>query len=121
MTAVGWQPEVTWRKLGFLFFTDSLAYRAVIEENPQWDVVTQPPLGAQLQVSSPIASTGGLSQSTFIFGIPSGNTQDAIFPFSTVQEYETAVDRYTLYSVLYKDSINGYTLDSFAAETGIQT
>ena len=120
MSGVAWQPEVTWRKLGYLFFTDSLAYREVLEQNPQWDVVTEPPLGAQLQISDPAPTTGGLSQSTFIFGIPSGDTQDAIFPFETVPEYEAAVDRYNLYSVLFQDSLNGYSQDSYSASTGIQ-
>jgi hypothetical protein len=118
-----WQPQYTWRKLGYLSFTDSTDYRQVIEQNPQWNVWELPPEGAQLRVS-PIGNSTGvpgtLSQGSFITGQPVGDLSDAIFPFDTLGEYETALFKYTLQGVLDRETINGITFDSTQAITGVQ-
>jgi hypothetical protein len=64
MITVPFQPQFEWRRLGYLFYTDSLKYRDVLDANPQWNVMELPPLGAQIEVqptSDP--GSGGLSQS----------------------------------------------------------
>lgn len=114
------QQQFTWRKLGYLFFQDSLAYREVLEQNPQWKVTELPPIGAQLRIRGRQGTSGSLSQGSFIFGLPNGDTQDAIFPYTTEAEYFSALDRYTLQGVVKRKSINGITLDSEQAFTGIQ-
>ncbi len=120
MISLPFQQQYTWRKLGYLFFTDSLEYRAVLEENPQWKVTELPPIGAQLKLPNPSSSTGGLAQSSFVFGLPTGELSDLIFPFDTEAEYVHALSRYTASSVKNRDAVNGYTLDSEAAYTGVQ-
>jgi len=64
------QQQFTWRKLGFLYFTNSLSYREVLEENPQWKVTELPPVGAQIRLSnvSPQSTPGGITQGSFILG-----------------------------------------------------
>ena len=121
MITVPFQPQFTWRKLGYLFYTDSVEYRKVLENNPQWSVTELPPLGAQLAIQSELSATsGGLQQSTFVFGLTAGDESDVIFPYDTTAEYRTAVDRYSVYSVLFQDQLNGYSADSDAAVTGQQ-
>jgi len=121
MITVPFQPQFNWRKLGYLFYTDSLKYREVLDNNPQWTVTELPPLGAQLSIQSELSATsGGLQQSTFVFGLTAGEESDVIFPYDTVEEYKAAVDRYTVYSVLFQDQLNGYSADSDAAITGNQ-
>lgn len=121
MITVPFQPQFNWRKLGYLFYTDSLEYRKVLDSNPQWNVMELPPLGAQIEVQpTSTAGTGGLSQSSFVFGLTAGDQEDVIFPYDTNAEYTAALDRYTMYSVLFLDSINGYSADSNAAITGKQ-
>jgi hypothetical protein len=121
MITVPFQPQFNWRKLGYLFYTDSMKYRDVLDNNPQWTVTELPPLGAQLAIQSELNGTsGGLQQSTFVFGLTAGDESDVIFPYDTTQEYRTAVDRYSVYSVLFQDQLNGYSADSDSAVTGLQ-
>lgn len=118
-----WQPQYTWRKLGYLAYTDSTDYRQVLEQNPQWNVWELPPEGAQLRVSAIGNSTGvpgTLAQGSFITGLQTGDLSDAIFPYDTLEEYNTALYRYTLQGVLDRETINGITFDSTQAITGIQ-
>jgi hypothetical protein len=121
--SVPWQQQHTWRKLGYLYFTNSLEYRQVLEENPQWKVTELPPIGAQLRLS-PAANTsgtpGGLTQGSFIFGLPTGENAAEIFPYDTEASYTQALNRYTLQGVVERESINGITFDSTQAITGLQ-
>jgi hypothetical protein len=117
------QPQFTWRKLGYLAFTDSLEYRAVIEQNPQWSVWELPPIGAQLRLTSASGIGGtaaGLTQGSFITGTLTGDFSDAIFPYQTQEEYNKALYRYTLQGVIDREELNGLTFDSTQAITGIQ-
>jgi hypothetical protein len=121
MITTPFQPQFSWRKLGYLYYTDSLEYRKVLDANPQWGVTELPPLGAQIELpSSYTTGSGGLSQSSFVFGLSAGTEEELIFPYDTTPEYEEALDRYSIYSVLFKDSLNGYSADSESAITGIQ-
>jgi hypothetical protein len=120
MLSIPFQQQFTWRKLGYLFFTDSLEYRAVLKENPQWTVTELPPLGAQLRLPTPSSSAGGLDQSSFVYGLPTGTTADFIFPFDTEAEYINSLVRYSSSAVTNREALNGYTQDSDAAFTGIQ-
>lgn len=121
--SVPFQQTFTWRKLGYLYFTNSLDYRTVLEENPQWKVTELPPLGAQLRIS-PAANTsgtpGGLTQGSFIFGAPTGENRLSIFPYITKEDYSAALNRYTLQGVIDRESLNGITFDSTQAVTGQQ-
>ena len=121
--SVPWQQQHTWRKLGYLYFTNSLEYRQVLEENPQWKATELPPIGAQLRLS-PAANTsgtpGGLTQGSFIFGLPTGENAAEIFPYDTEASYTQALNRYTLQGVVERESINGITFDSTQAITGLQ-
>jgi hypothetical protein len=121
--SVPFQQQFTWRKLGYLYFTNSLDYREVLEQNPQWKVTELPPLGAQLRLSPSSNTTGtpgGLSQGSFVFGLPYGDQTDTIFPYATEAEYNEALDRYTLQGVIDRETINGITFDSSQAITGKQ-
>jgi hypothetical protein len=117
------QQQHTWRKLGYLYFTNSLDYRTVLEENPQWKVTELPPLGAQIRLSPSNGAAGTpstLTQGSFIFG---SNTQEQslrIFPYDDEEEYNAALYRYTLQGVVDRETINGITFDSTQAITGVQ-
>jgi hypothetical protein len=121
--SIPFQQELTWRKLGYLYFTDSLQYREVLTQNPQWKVTELPPIGAQLRVSQSAATAGtpgGLTQGSFIFGLPGGQNASNYFPFQTKNEYDISLNRYTLQGVLDHQSLNGITFDSIQAITGVQ-
>lgn len=121
--SVPFQQQDTWRKLGYLYYTDSLSYREVLEENPQWSVVELPPIGAQLRISSGQISSptpGGLSQGSFIFGEATGEAATNIYPYDTEEAYNSALYRYTLQGVIERETLNGITMDSTQALTGSQ-
>ena len=120
MISLPFQQQFTWRKLGYLFFTDSMEYRSVLEENPQWKVTELPPIGAQLRLPNPASNSGGLEQSSFLYGLPGGAISDVIFPFDTEGDYVEALSRYSSSAVSNREAVNGYTLDSLAAYTGVQ-
>jgi hypothetical protein len=121
--SVPFQQQFTWRKLGYLYFTNSLDYREVLEQNPQWKVTELPPIGAQLRLS-PSANTygtpGGLTQGSFVFGLPTSQDTTNIFPYDTEQSYTSALNRYTLQGVIDREELNGITYDSTQAITGQQ-
>ena len=121
--SIPFQQQFTWRKLGYLYFTNSLDYRQVLEQNPQWNVTRLPPVGAQIR-TQPTADTtgirGGLTQGSFLNGLPSGRNRDRIYPFDTTEEYNSALNRYTLKGVLQRQSLNGPSFDNAAAITGNQ-
>jgi hypothetical protein len=119
MISLPFQQQFTWRKLGYLFYTDSLQYRAVLEENPQWSVTELPPIGAQIRVPAP-QSNSGVNQSSFLFNLPQGGQADAIYPFETQADYEIALNKYTVQGVVLRQSVNGYSFDDLASITGIQ-
>lgn len=121
MATTPFQQQFTWRKLGYLAFSDSLAYRDVLEENPQWDVVTLPPIGAQISVNSGAQSSNGkLLQSAFVFGLPSSNVSDEIYPYTSEKDYFYSLNRYTVAGVTDRARLNGYTSDGYSARTGLQ-
>ena len=118
-----YQQQFTWRKLGYLFFSDSLSYREVLEQNPQWKVTELPPVGAQLRVSSSSSTAGtpgGLTQGSFIFGLSAGQESANIYPYDTERDYTTALNHYTLQGVIDREKLNGITFDSTQAITGNQ-
>ena len=120
--SVPFQQQFTFRKLGYLYYTDSLSYREVLEQNPQWKVTELPPIGAQIRIGANGKSggvPGGLTQGSFIFGLPSGQQRNAIFPFDTEEEYTKALNRYTVQGVVDRDKLNGLSLDSTASITGV--
>lgn len=115
------QQDHTWRKLGYLYFTNSTDYRSVLEENPQWKVTELPPIGAQIRLSSNGGSeNSSLTQGSFIFSGPSPTQSNVIFPFGTQEQYETALYRYNLQGVVDRESLNGISFDSTQAITGSQ-
>lgn len=121
--SVPFQPQHTFRKLGYLYFTNSLDYREVLEQNPQWKVTELPPVGAQIRLSASANTSGtpgGLSQGSFVFGLPTGQEQAELFPYDTEESYNAALDRYTLQGVIDREEINGITFDSAQAITGQQ-
>ena len=114
------QQQFTWRKLGYLFFEDSLSYREVLEQNPQWSVNELPPVGAQLRIAGNGGRAGSLTQGNFIFGLAVESQADLIYPYDTEEEYNTALYRYTLQGVVERETLNGYSIDSTQAITGQQ-
>ena len=120
MITVPFQQQFTWRKLGYLYYTNSLDYRVVLEQKPQWTVTELPPLGATLSLPSAQNTTGGLVQSSFVYGLPQNAAADEIFPFDTEDNYIASLERYTVTGVQYRVTINGLTMDSDEAIYGIQ-
>lgn len=114
------QQQFTWRKLGYLFFEDSLSYREVLEQNPQWTVTELPPVGSQLRVAGNGGRAGSLTQGNFIFGLAVESEEDRIYPYDSDVEYTAALDRYTLQGVVDREPLNGITFDSIQAITGQQ-
>jgi len=115
------QQEHTWRKLGYLYYTNSTDYRAVLEENPQWNVTELPPVGAQIRVSGTEGAQGTLTQGSFVFSGSSQTQSNQIFPFDTEEEYNTSLSRYTLQGVIDREELNGISFDSVQALTGKQS
>ena len=120
MISLPFQQQFTWRKLGYQYYNNSLEYRAVLEENPQWNVTELPPIGAQILLPNPSSSGGSLKQASLIQGAPTEGTLDAIFPYDSYEEYRKSLNKYTLQGVLFRDKINGYSYDSTPAITGVQ-
>lgn len=112
-------PGMDWGKLGFTLYSNSLSYREVLEQNPQWTVTELPPIGAVLKVSAP-TQTARLLGSPLSFGAPSALTTNAIYPFDTVDDYLSSLNQYSSASLKSVEKTNGLTMVSTPAITGIQ-
>ena len=116
---ITWNPGDTWRKLGYLYYTDSLQYRAVLEQNPQWSVMTEPPIGASLLLdvneARQLSATGNPG---FFVDTPDVNMQEMVFPFEYPEQYYAQAAKYSLYSIVNYNECNGYTMDTPEALTG---
>lgn len=112
------QQQSTWRKLGYLYFTNSTSYREVLEQNPQWKVTELPPVGAQLRITSSQANTSGTVQGNFLFGTAVNGNQLDYFPFDTEEDYILSLVKYSPSAVKNREAINGFTLDSEVTTVG---
>ena len=117
--SITWNSGDTWRKLGYYYYTNSLDYRGVIEQNPQWNVMEEPPTGVVLNLK--VESTRTLSStntSGFFANTSDAYVQQEIFPFETTEEYFDQVDKYSVYSLVNYNECNGYTQDTPEAASG---
>lgn len=119
MKTIPWQPGFTWRKLGFVSRSSSLAYRDVLALNPSWDVTIEPPVGAVIYLEG-TASSGQLE------AIPTGpnggsaQISQEVYPFDTFEDYTLALSKYSSGALMTVDRTNGFSMDSAQAVTGIQ-
>jgi hypothetical protein len=111
---------MTWRKLGFAIYSDSLAYREVLNQNPAWDVTELPAPGTVLRKSPSSASGAGASQQPSIFSQVAGQASLSYYPFTSQNEYYASLFKYTSLSLKEVDRNNGWTSDSYPVVTGIQ-
>lgn len=117
------EQSFTWRQLGYLYFQDSLDYREVLAQNPEWDVTELPPIGAQLRLTpsaDSVGTPGGLTQGSFITGLAPQQNSNDFFPYDTQIEYDKALYRYTLQGVFERQTINGLSFATNQAITGLQ-
>jgi hypothetical protein len=116
--SIPFQQQTTFRKLGYMYFTDSLSYREVLEQNPQWTVTELPPVGAQLRIRGTSDSTGGLVQGDFLFGPAANGLNIDIYPYETEESYVKALVKYSPSAVANREKINGYAMDSEVTTVG---
>lgn len=117
--SITWNPGDTWRKLGYYYYTNSLDYRAVIEQNPQWNVIEEPPDGAVLTLDVESSRTVATTNNSGFFATTNDEyIQEEIFPFDYPEQYFAQVDKYSLYSLVNYNECNGYTQDTPEAATG---
>lgn len=117
--SVTWNPGDTWRKLGYFYYTNSLDYRSVIEQNRQWSVTEEPPVGSVMLLNVNDARVrSSLNNPGFFVNTEDAGVLETIFPFDTVAEYEAQVVKYSVYSILNYNELNGYTMDTQEALTG---
>ena len=117
------EQSFTWRQLGYSYFQNSLDYREVLTQNPEWNVTQLPPIGAQLRISpsaNSVGTPGGLTQGSFITGLAPQQNSNDFFPYDTQGQYDEALHRYTLQGVFDRQTINGLGFDTNQAITGLQ-
>jgi len=114
MNTLVFQPGMTWRKLGYGLYSDSMAYREVLDQNPKWSVTELPPVGTVLS-SQTTPSLSGISQQSSVFGRPTGLSSLEYYPFESEGSYYSALSRYSRNSLAEVERLNGWTMDSSAA------
>ena len=120
MNTFVFQPGMTWRKLGFALYSDSLAYREVLNQNPAWDVTQLPAPGTVLRKSSSSVSGAGASQQPSVFSQALGQASLSYFPFTSQKEYYASLFKYSSLCLKEVDRNNGWANDSYSLVTGIQ-
>ena len=112
-------PGMDWGKLGFTLYSNSLSYREVLEQNPQWTVTELPPIGAILETTGRV-ETGRLQGTPLSFGANSTGVAEAIYPFDTVDSYLLSLNNYSAASLRSVEKVNGLTMVSTPAITGVE-
>lgn len=119
MKLIPWQPGFTWRKLGYLTGSNSLNYRQVLEDNPDWDVITEPPIGAVIRLKTP--NSLGQLQSVPPWPVTTGlQVAREVYPFPSYEEYVNSLSKYSTGALMNSDRVNGWSMDSNVAFTGVQ-
>jgi hypothetical protein len=108
-----------WKKLGYVLYGNSVDYRKVIADNPQWSLDYLPPVGTTLRFQGE-KKTGVHSSGVSPIAATSASFSPEIFPFSSEEEYLKALERYSPDALLSVEETNGWTLDSVQALTGLQ-
>ncbi len=123
MARLIFQPGSTWRKLGYALYSDSSAYREILDQNPQWTVIENPPIGTALRNKpNTMGSVGGglaLSQQSPIVPRPSGDDTSIYYPFETKDDYFESLNKYTANALKKVEQLNGWSANSVASDTGI--
>ena len=120
MASLSFQSGSTWRKLGYAIHSNSLSYREVLEDNPQWDVMKHPPIGTRLRSSMSSRASAGLSQQSSVIGIGSNSDSLVYYPFDNRQDYSLSLVKYTSSSLNDVEKINGWSQNSIVADSGYQ-
>ena len=115
---VTWSPGDTWRKVSYLTYSNSLDYRYVIQQNPEWNVTITPPIGTVIRLNTNGNAPGTINTVDPFWVQSSEGVDQAYFPFDTPSEYESRVAQYSFYSLVNSQSLNGYTSDSEKAIVG---
>lgn len=106
-------PGLTWRKAGFYLFSDSLAYREVIDANPGWDISGQPAPGTMMNNPGTGGRRGGLNQ---IPGqVPtrrSNQDPKSYYPYSSWDEFADSLTRYPPSALKDVEKYNGWSSTS---------
>ena len=118
-TTVTWGPGDTWRKVSYLTYSNSLDYRYVLEQNPEWSVTISPPVGTVIRLSTDNSSAGTLNPVSPFWEQGNIVEDEFYFPFDSASQYEDRVAQYSFYSLVNNDKLNGYTADSEKAIVGV--
>ena len=117
--SITWNPGDTWRKLGYFYYTNSLDFRSVIEQNPQWSVTEEPPVGTVLSLNvNDARMRAAENNSGFFVDTENAGVLETIFPFTSKAAYDAQASKYNLYSLINYNELNGYTMDTTEALTG---
>lgn len=115
---------LTWRKSGYAFFSDSLAYKEILDANPVWDITISPTPGTLLYKpdSASFSSGGTLSQgsmATDLFSYVEEN-ENSYYPYESSESFENSLLRYNMVSLTNVERYNGWSLTSTPVISGIQ-
>lgn len=115
MNTFVFQSNYTWRKTGFVFLSDSLAYRETLNNNPGWDITATPPPGSSLIQPNRI----GLGV-TDTAAVGAGSNVDPLsyYPFDSREEFILSLARYNPSTLLNVDRYNGWSADSTNSLSG---
>lgn len=112
------QPGMTWRKVGYALYSNSLSYREVLEANPAWNVTQVPPPGTVLRGSTGSNASYGASQLPSIYSVQNSAGLGDYSPFSSSEEYHKSLSRYSPSSLRNMERVNGLSSDSRAVLSG---
>lgn len=134
-----WREGDTWAKVAYLTYFDSREFRALLDLNQSFDIRSFPAQGVPVFTESPGGAGAGITTNgaTSLPGTLQQNDVNIdlrggasaterselaadIFPWDTFQGFANRLSQYTAASLLQKDRMNGFSLDSPQATSDSQ-
>lgn len=134
-----WSEGDSWGKLAYTYFLDSREFRTLLALNESFDIRTQPAQGVNIFVETPPGAGAGitsnrapalpgtLEQMDMNVDLRRGPaaTQRSdiaadIFPWDNLSGFTDRLTQYTAFSLMERDRVNGFSLDSPQATSDSQ-
>jgi hypothetical protein len=118
------KPGDTFGKIAYRYFQNSSRYKDILDVNPGYTSTMLPVPGDYINIpnDAEVSARGTLTGGSIVsrVGSDTSSTEDFYYPWKSREEVIRRSIDYAPQSLEYPRRSNGYTLDSYEAENGLE-